>query len=283
MNAPRSVFPTTPPKPTSRKGIWLSVIAVVVVLAITAVLVVVLNRSTTNPATAPAATSAPVTTAPSTSTATGGSGFTGTTVDKFNKPVQLPANPAGEILPQTGTTPADEDGVPAGLMWQKLYDLPIVPFSTSDGPTQIKDGIAQGWAHTPQGAALAGVSILALWLSAPDDVAATVQRTLLSGDTAAIEQVAKTSRPVRKVALTNPDLAAGTMQGVSVTNYSSTFASVEIASGPVYDDDNPSGGYSVSTLAMTWSNGTWKLIVTPTSPGRPEFRAAIAGMSAWTD
>lgn len=282
MNAPRSVFPTTPPQPTSRKGLWLSVIAVVVVLAIAGVLVVVLNRGGSTPTFAPAAsTAAP--TPPPTSAATGGSGFTGTTVDKFNKPVQLPANPAGQILPRTGKTPTDANGVPDGLMWQKLYDLPIVPFSTSDGPTKIKDGVPQGWEHTPQGAALAGVSILSLWLSAPDEVAATVQRTLLSGETAAIDQVAKTSRPVRNVALTNPDLAAGTMQGVSVTNYSPTFATVEIASGPVYDDDNPSGGYSVSTLSMTWSDGTWKLIVTPTSPGRPEFRAAIAGMSPWTD
>ena len=139
----------------------LGVAGTIATAAIIAITVAVTTAATKAGATTTAtATSTPAATPPPTSAATGGSGFTGTTVDKLDKPVQLPANPAGEILPQTGRTPSDANGVPDGLMWQKLYDLPIVPFSTSDGPTKIKDGVPQGWAHTPQGAALAATSIL---------------------------------------------------------------------------------------------------------------------------
>ncbi len=279
MNAPRSVFPTTPPKPTSRKVLWISVI---VVLAIGAVLVAVLNRGNSEPATSPAV-STPVATPPPTSTATGGSGFTGTTVDKQNRPVQLPANPAGEILPQTGKTPADENGAPDGLMWQKLYDLPFVPFSTSDGPTTIKDGVAQGWARTPQGAALAANSILSMWLLAPDAQSAVVQRSLLSGTSADIEARTAKNRPLRMVGLTDPTLGPSTAAAVQVRSYSPQFAQIDIAGGPSVDDTNPDGYYTVSTLSVTWADGTWKLIVTPTTPDRGDRRTSIAGMTSWSE
>ena len=285
MNAPRSVFPTTPPKPTSRKVVWISVTAVIVVLAIAAVLVVVLNRGNSEPTTAPT-TSTPVATPPPTSTATGGSGFTGTTVDKLNKPIQLPANPAGEILPQTGKTPADANDAPTGLLWQKVYDLPIVPFSTSDGPTEIKDGVAQGWAHTPQGAALAGLFILNTWLTAPDDVSKVVQRDLLSGEPSVIDRTTELGRKQRQVALTYPNLSATTVQGVQIQPSSSKdFYQVSWSSGPFVSDDEPNGYYTSASFAMSWVDGGWKLIVTPTSPSsnRGEHRTSIAGMTPWTD
>lgn len=283
MSTNRPVFPTTPPKPTSRKVLWLSMTAVIAILAIAAVLVVVLNRGdAAEPTTAPA-TSTPAATPPPISRSAGGSGFTGTTVDKLNKPVQLPANPAGEILPQTGTTPADENAVPAGLMWQKLYDLPVVAFSTSDGPTEIKDGVAQGWAHTPQGAALAAVSILSTWLGAPDTESTTVQRTLLSGDPSVIASRAAENRPARQAQLSDPQLAPATVAGVQVRSYSDDFAQIAYGTGPLADDTDPDGFYTVSMLSVTWQNGTWKLIVTPTSPDRGERQASIAGMTPWTD
>ncbi|MGK2321207.1 hypothetical protein [Gordonia rhizosphera] len=280
MSDKKTVFPTTEPEPTSRRTVWIITAAVAVAVVVVIVMIVALNRGTTtaqHPAlTTPAASAAPSSGAP------GGPGFTGITVDKLNKPVQLPANPAGQILPQTAPTPADRNAAPAGLIWEKLYDLPIVPFSTSDGPTTITDGVPQGWSRTPQGAALAGISILSMWLGAPDGPSVTVQNTLLSGDAQVIADQARSSRPVRQVALTDPELAAGTIQGVTVSSYSPTFATVDIGAGPVYDNDHPSGAYAVSTLNLTWTQGTWKLIVTATSPGRPEYRSAIAGMTPWT-
>lgn len=277
----KTVFPTTPPKPTSRRTLWIIVAVVVVIVVVATALVIGLSHggTTTN---RPVATT-PTATAPPTSTATGGSGFTGTTVDKLNKPVQLPANPAGQLLPQTAKTPAGQNDVPAGLTWEKLYDLPIVPFSTSDGPTTITDGVPQGWAHTPQGAALAGISILSMWLGAPDAPSQTVQRTLLSGDRSVIATRTAKNRPARQAMLSNPDLAPGTVAGVQVRAYDGAFATVEYGAGPLVDDASPDGFYTVSTLSLTWSDNTWKLIVTPTTPDRGERRTAIAGMTPWSD
>ena len=281
MSDNKTVFPTTPPRPTSRRTLWLAGIAVVVVVIVATVLVLSLNRggTTTN---RPVAT-APSPTAPATSSASGESGFTGTTVDKFNKPVQLPANPAGQLLPQSAKTPQGQNDVPAGLTWEKLYDLPIVPFSTSDGPTTIKDGVAQGWARTPQGAALAGASILSMWLGGPDTESAAVQRTLLSGDSTVIAQRTAQNRPARQSMLANPQLAPAAVAGVQVRSFDGTFATIDYGSGPVADDSDPSGYYIVQTLSLSWSDGTWKLIVTPTTPDRGQHRTAIAGMTSWTE
>lgn len=277
----KTVFPTTPPKPTSRRTLWIVAAVVVVIVVIATVLVIGLNHSgtTTN---RPVATT-PTTSAPPTSASSGGSGFTGTTVDKFNKPVQLPANPAGQLLPQTAKTPQGQNDAPGGLTWEKLYDLPIVPFSTSDGPTTIKDGIAQGWSRTPQGAALAGVSILSMWLGGPDTESATVQRTLLSGDPTVIAQRTAQNRPARQSMLADPQLAPGAVAGVQVRSFNGNFATVDYGSGPVTDDSDPSGYYIVQTLSLSWSDGTWKLIVTPTTPDRGQHQTAIAGMTSWTE
>ena len=158
-----------------------------------------------------------------------------------------------------------------------------MPFSTSDGPTEITDGVAQGWTRTPQGAALAGISILSMWLTAPDGPSQTVQRTLLSGESELIATRSAESRPARVAMLNNPDLAPGALAGVQVTSFDPTFATIEYGGGPLADDSHPEGSYAVSTLSLTWTNGTWKLIVTPTTPDRGERRTTIAGMTSWTD
>ena len=283
MSDNKSVLPTTKPAPLSRRTVWIITAIVVVVVVVATALVLGLNRGDSSTSDRPSAT-APAASAPASAGAPEvGSGFTGTTVDKLGHPVQLPANPAGELLPQTANTPADRNAAPAGLIWEKLYDLPVVPFSTSDGPSTITDGIPQGWSRTPQGAALAGISILALLLGAPDAPSMTVENTLVSGDPQVIRSEVSSSRPVRQVALDNPELAGGTMQGVTVTRFSPSFATVRVAAGPVYTDDHPSGAYAVSTLNLTWDEGTWKLIITTESPGRPEYRGSIAGMTPWVD
>ncbi|WP_287014890.1 hypothetical protein [Gordonia sp. (in: high G+C Gram-positive bacteria)] len=282
MSDNKSVFPTREPAPMPRRTVWIITAIVVVVVVTATILVIVLNRGESTPTdhTPPSTTASAV---PSTSTAFDGSGFTGTTVDKLNNPVQLPANPAGQLLPQTARTPADRNAAPAGLIWEKLYDLPVVPFSTSDGPTEITDGVAQGWTRTPQGAALAGISILSMWLTAPDGPSQTVQRTLLSGESELIATRSAESRPARVAMLNNPDLAPGALAGVQVTSFDPTFATIEYGGGPLADDSHPEGSYAVSTLSLTWTNGTWKLIVTPTTPDRGERRTTIAGMTSWTD
>jgi len=77
--------------------------------------------------------------------------------DKFNRVVYVPLDPNGVILSDTlagGSRSADQ--APSGVMLQRIHGNMDLPFSTSDGPTGFTDnGVATGFARTPQGAALA--------------------------------------------------------------------------------------------------------------------------------
>lgn len=89
--------------------------------------------------------------------------------DLFGRRVDIPDNPAGIALPQNPTA-RQLEGTPGWLtaapapnggegVWQRLFDGPVVRFSVSDGPTKIDGKAAVGFAHTPQGAALAAEQI----------------------------------------------------------------------------------------------------------------------------
>lgn len=112
------------------------------------------------------------TAAPDTSTATTpsgsgqASGFAMPDIDKFGRRVDVPNNRYGQPLPQAGTPrrASDPDWLTAAPTlpeqggWQRVFGT-SVPFSTSDGPTAILDGVPVGYSHTPQGAALAAVYV----------------------------------------------------------------------------------------------------------------------------
>ncbi|MFD0361147.1 hypothetical protein ACFQZZ_06750 [Nocardia sp. GCM10030253] len=99
----------------------------------------------------------------------GSAGFGTPEVDVFGRRVDVPSNPAGVALEQN---PAgqQQQGTPGWLtaaphpakgeaVWQRVFGGPVVRFSTSDGPTRIEGRAAVGFAHTPQGAALAAEQI----------------------------------------------------------------------------------------------------------------------------
>ncbi|OZC56049.1 hypothetical protein CH267_10825 [Rhodococcus sp. 06-621-2] len=90
--------------------------------------------------------------------------------DTLGRVTYVPKDPNGVILEQI-TPPAGRaaDAAPSGVMLQRIHDNMILPFSTSDGPTAIdSSGVATGFAHTPQGAALAGAHYMA-YLAAGND------------------------------------------------------------------------------------------------------------------
>ena len=58
-----------------------------------------------------------------------------------------------------------------------------LPFSTSDGPTTVTDGVASGFARTPHGAALAAYDALARAIAAPDDTWQQVLEHRFTGTT----------------------------------------------------------------------------------------------------
>ncbi|NMD57993.1 hypothetical protein [Tsukamurella columbiensis] len=82
-------------------------------------------------------------------------------VDINGRRLEVPSNAVGIALPQAGgpaftaTDPEWLTGPPRGLMWQYLFNGVAMPFSTSDGPSKIVNGVPEGFARTPQGAVMA--------------------------------------------------------------------------------------------------------------------------------
>ncbi|WP_225727364.1 MULTISPECIES: hypothetical protein [unclassified Nocardia] len=88
--------------------------------------------------------------------------------DLFGRRVDIPNNPSGIALQQDSAP--QQPGSPGWLtlaplpaagagVWQRVFDGPVVRFSSSDGPARIDGRAAVGFAHTPQGAALAAEQI----------------------------------------------------------------------------------------------------------------------------
>ncbi|WP_280335703.1 hypothetical protein [Nocardia wallacei] len=207
----------------------------------------------------PAATS---TAAPPTIATTPSGPMLPPTVDLFGNWLDIPADPAGQPLPQDPAARPDPGrpdyltAPPAGLAWQRGWDGAAIPVSRSDGPAQIIAGIATGFAHTPQGAALAALDAIARASAAPEGIWQTVvgQRFLGGGHTL-LDRFARSHRTTPHAGryLTVPD-------GVRVLpGYQPDFAVVQIA---VRARD----GWTYSTWPMAYTDGDWRIRV----PDDPE-------------
>ncbi|MEV6137463.1 hypothetical protein AB0L63_15625 [Nocardia sp. NPDC051990] len=100
---------------------------------------------------------------------TAASGFGNPEADMFGRRLDVPDNGTGIALEQNPTLQQRQDAPtwqsaapqPASGqgVWQRIFGGPVVRFSTSDGPARIDGKAAVGFAHTPQGAALAAEQI----------------------------------------------------------------------------------------------------------------------------
>ncbi|MBI9001271.1 hypothetical protein M0E87_09170 [Corynebacterium sp. CCM 9185] len=87
------------------------------------------------------------------------------TTDADGITVYYPKDPAGDVFTDDGEAlvPGDDNWLTAApkVEWQRLKESEDsgtawdFPFSASDGPWQVTDGVAHGFSRTPQGAALA--------------------------------------------------------------------------------------------------------------------------------
>ncbi|MBF6369912.1 hypothetical protein IU469_29995 [Nocardia puris] len=164
--------------------------------------------------------------------------------------VALAQDAAGRVDP---ADPAYLRAAPTGLQWQRGWDGAALPVSASDGPTRISGGVATGFARTPQGAALAGLDATARALAAPDGEWESVVRQRFYGEPDMVEVLldryrlarARTVDAARYVVV--PD-------GVRLMGgYDGELAVVETATR------DGAGGYSVSSLAMVWVDGDWRV------------------------
>ncbi|MFE2997392.1 hypothetical protein ACFXG4_20550 [Nocardia sp. NPDC059246] len=179
------------------------------------------------------------------------------TTDLFGNRLEAAATPAGEALQQDSGSRPDPAGPdylkapPRRVQWQSGWGGAALPFSGSDGPTQVIDGIASGFAHTPQGAALAACDALARALSAPEGLWQNVVRErFVGGGQPLINRIAanRTDTPAIASYVVVPD-------GLRVLpNYQPDLAVVQIAM-------RAPGGWAYGTWPMTWQAGDWRVRV----------------------
>jgi hypothetical protein len=226
--------------------------------------------STESDATAPSRTSEPAT--PSTEPPT---------TDLFGNRLEVPAPSAGAVVAQTPAGRSDPAGTdyltaaPAGLRWQRIWDGAAAPISSSDGPTQITDGIATGFSQTPQGAALAAADALARALAAPEETwQQVVRHRFYGGGQPLLDRFARSRADTPEAAryVTVPD-------GVRIRpGYQADLAVVEFAL-------ETRDGYAVSTWPMVWIDGDWKVRVDNIEalwdPATPVY--TLTGFGTWKE
>ncbi|MBY8862039.1 hypothetical protein K7711_36570 [Nocardia sp. CA2R105] len=160
----------------------------------------------------------------------------------------LPQNPAARPDPRS---PGYLSAPPAGLEWQRGWRGAALPVSRSDGPERIRDGVASGFAHTPQGAGLAACDAIARAVAAPEGIWQNVIRErYLGGGQALIDRFARNRAQTPDAAqyLIVPD-------GIRILNsYRPEFAVVQIA---VAARD----GWVSSSWSMTWHDNDWRVQV----------------------
>ncbi|MFI6041958.1 hypothetical protein ACIA8C_10005 [Nocardia sp. NPDC051321] len=179
------------------------------------------------------------------------------TTDLFGARLEVPAEESGVALnqePGARLDPARPDYLtasPARMQWQRGWGGAALPISGSDGPAQITNGVAQDFAHTPQGAALAALDALGRALSAPEGIwQQVVAERYYGGGPALVNRFARSRART-------PDAARYVVvpDGVRVRpGYRDDLAVVEIA-------HRTTGGYTIATWPMAWVGGDWRVRV----------------------
>lgn len=229
----------------------------------------------------PGAGSAPLATAR-------GEGFATPEVDVFGRRVDVPNNAAGQPLPQDPSrqhSPSDPDWLtapPAGTTsprgWQRVYGV-SVPFSTSDGPRQIDDGLAVGFAHTPQGAALAAAQITYRLNARPADRDLYMRQVRASAQNIAdYDKALHSDRlPTQQPESITRYLVAS--DAFKIDNYADDMAIVRLATrGPALEGKPV---WVALRLVMVWDAGDWRLEPTSSPGSQTEYIDSLAGWTPW--
>lgn len=255
--------------------------AAVVTLIIIVGVVVYIGRDDT-PATTKAEGTVPV------SGDAGATGFAAPEVDLFGRRVDVPNNAAGQPLPQEvgkQRKPSDQDwlnGLPSGITephgWQRVFGA-SVPFSSSDGPARLENGLAVGYSHTPQGAVVAAAQITYRLNARPADRELYVRQVRVSApQVAAYDQALADQRlPKQQPEKVTRYLVAS--DGFQVENYADDMAIVRLAArGPVVDNRQL---WAAVRLIMVWDAGDWRLKPSTSKSSQTEYVDSLAGWTRW--
>ncbi|GGK39784.1 hypothetical protein [Nocardia camponoti] len=220
--------------------------------------------------------------------ASGGTGFAEPEVDVLGRRVDIPNNPVGQPLAQDPSKqrgPNDGDwltaapvGTTASHGWQRVYGA-SVPFSTSDGPTRIEGGQVVGYAHTPQGAALAAAQITYRLNARPADRDLYTSQVRVSATQLAAYESALSANRLPKQQPEKVTRYFVASDAFKVDDYADDMAIVRLASrGPVIAGKQT---YAAMRLIMVWDSGDWRLKPSTTTNAQTEFVESLAGWTKW--
>lgn len=184
----------------------------------------------------------------------------------------------GSLVPQqpgSVRSPGDPGwltAAPQGISWQRVDGVPL-PFSSSDGPTQIAGAVATGYSHTPQGATLAAIQIAMRMVYSPDFKDVVQAQTAVTPEERDQLIAARTGQPA-----INPDaVTAATLQPVAfkVGAYTDLDATI------YYAYRAGDGLHRIARMAVTWQDGDWKYTghMSPQAPALPPT-SDISGFTA---
>lgn len=220
---------------------------------------------------------------PGASTATG---FGPPEVDVFGRRIDIPNNPYGQPLEQTAAQRTPDDphwltGAPAGTRerggWQRVSGA-VVPFSTSDGPTRIENGVPTGYAHTPQGAALAASYAAFETVARPSDRVLRERMVVMSpADFAEFDRLKAAGKlPDRQPESVMKWMLAS--DAFRINSWSDDLCVLQIA-GRAEPDKNGTPRWLSNQIAMIWDGSTWKMRL-PADNRLPQ--ETIYSLSGWT-
>jgi hypothetical protein len=195
-----------------------------------------------------------------------------TTLTESSTTVTTPATTTaakGSLVPQTpaaAKSPVDADwlsAAPQNISWQRVDGVPL-PFSASDGPSRIDGAVAEGYTHTPQGAAIAAIQIGMRMIFSPDFESVVNRQTAVS-DTERTQLItARSGQPNLNAAA----VTATTMQpsAFKIGSYTDTDATIYFAY------PTASGTFRIARMAVTWTGGDWKYTgrMSPEAPELPD-------------
>lgn len=215
-------------------------------------------------------------------------GLAAPTVDRLGRRVDVPKWPGGWALPQH---PVDRDPynpavpvpAPAGMMWQKVNDGAIVPFSTSDGPRYVNGLRAFGFAHTPQGAALAGWQITMRIGATNNETAREIydkQVIMSDAQRGALYAQLDAEGPYYRGASDAVLSYQSKPDAFRVLDYADDLAVIDYATiAP--DAEDGTDQWSTTRLIVSWVDGDWKLTF-PEHLGDPTGTAtSLDGWTRW--
>ncbi len=251
--------------PSGMSPTWFASAAVIglVVVALVVVLIVIATRGSSGSSPGPVAAPSPV--------APGGAAPSNGGAPPEQAGAADPTRPPG--CHTSGTDQTVPTGTVAGINWTLIGGV-AVPSSASDGPALHGDaGVAYCYADTPLGAVLAASN-----LGRGTGTAAQIQQAALDHSTVPNEyssQAAAQPAPADTGPTTGAQLA-----GFRIISYSPAQASIALA---ISITGSP-GTYGVSTIAMQWYQGDWRVVTQPgPSPVvTTSSTTSLAGYVAWS-